>query len=346
MIIAHNDNFGIFNEIINATLKKLHEDSKTRQSYYLSRGGTNLEKDVFEFIKELSHDTVFNGNIELISGQKFPDIVAYVNKNKAYGIEVKTTSQEKWKSTGSSIFEGTRVENVEKIILLFGKLADPIQFKCKKYEECLYDVAITHSPRYLIDMDTTPENTIFSKVGVDYDTLRNLDNPFQPIKQYFRSHLKDGEDLWWIENSEETIRGPTIKLWGNLSSEEKNELRIVALAYFPSLLSNNGKKYSQIATWLVSKFGLVNHALRDTFTAGGQIEIKGIKFPRIFEHLVNDLKIIYNKIESIDTDDLIYYWGVDSIAQNVVNTWKAQCLTHSKETLTEQQFKVINKILK
>ena len=346
MIVAHNDNFDVFKEILKSTLTRLHEDSKNRQNYYLTRGGINLEKDVFEFIKKLSHDTVFNGNIELISGQKFPDIVAYVNQNKAYGVEVKTTSQDKWRSTGSSIFEGTRVENVEKILLLFGRLINPIQFKCKKYEDCLYDVAITHSPRYLIDMDTSPENTIFSKIGVDYDTLRSLSNPFQPIKKYFRQHLKEGEDLWWVDNKEETVREPTIKLWGNLTSDEKNDLRILALAYFPSLLSNNGKKYSQLATLLVSKFGLVNHALRDTFTAGGQIAIKSINFPRVYEHLINDLKMIYSKIESIEVDDLLYYWAIDSIKENPIHTWNTLCLAQCEETLNKEQFKLIKKILK
>jgi len=73
--------------------------------------------------------TIFENQIELVSGQKFPDIVAYINQNKAFGVEVKTTKQKKWKSTGSSIFEGTRVPNVENIYLLFGKGCVSFQLK-------------------------------------------------------------------------------------------------------------------------------------------------------------------------------------------------------------------------
>jgi hypothetical protein len=346
MIVAHSNDYETFQNIISDTLKALHLDSIKRHDYYLSRGGTDLEKDVFKFILTFSSDTIFNNNIELISGQKFPDIVAYVNESKAYGIEVKTTKQDKWKSTGSSIFEGTRVANVENIFLLFGKLTEPIEFKCKKYEECLYDVAITHSPRYLIDMDINLNETIFSKVGVNYETLRKLDNPFKPIKKYFRQFLKEGEDLWWVENSDETVREPNIKLWGNITPVEKNELRVTALAYFPSLFSSNGKKYSQLATWLVSKFGLVNHALRDTFTAGGQTEIDKVSFPKIFEHLINDLNLIFKRIETIDEDDILYYWEIEKIDEDPVKLWKKQCLMHCKKNLTEEQFKIVKRILK
>lgn len=298
-----------------------------------------------KFVNENSKDTIFEGNIELISGQKFPDIVAYVNSNKAYGLEVKTTKSNKWKSTGSSIFEGTRVEDVKNIHLLFGKLSNPVEFKCRKYEECLYDVAITHSPRYLIDMDTIENESIFSKVGVKYDTLRQLDNPFQPIKKYFRKSLKEGEDLWWIDNNDESFRDLGVKLWGNLKQERKDELRISALAHFPILLSNNSKKYARLATWLVSKFGIVNHALRDTFTAGGQVDIGGVMLPKIFSHISDNLDDIINIIKTISKDDIAYYWGIEISATDCISEWKKQCLIHCKDSLNNQQYNEIKRII-
>ena len=174
MIIAHNEDFEKFQNILNTSLTLLKKDSKKRMDYYLTRGVTDLEKDIHRYLTESAKETIFENNIELISGQRFPDIVAYVNRNKAYGVEVKTTKQNKWKSVGSSIFEGTRVEDVQKIQLLFAKLVNPIEFKCRSYEECLYDVAITHSPRYLIDMNIEKEESIFHKIGVTYDELRDI----------------------------------------------------------------------------------------------------------------------------------------------------------------------------
>lgn len=345
MIVAHNDDYKIFNDLLSASVKQLQEDANNRGDYYLNRGGINLEKDVFAIVNENAKESIYEGNIELISGQKFPDIVAYVNESKAYGIEVKTTKQNKWKSTGSSIFEGTRVDDVKNIHLLFGKLTAPIEFKCRKYEECLYDVAITHSPRYLIDMEITEENSIFSKVGVDYNTLRKLDNPFKPIKKYFREGLKEGEDLWWIDSSEESVRDLGVKLWGNLSPSEKNELRIMALAHFPSILGADAKKYARIATWLVSQFGIVNHALRDTFSAGGQVLIQGIVFPKIFEHITNDLDAIFKIIQNIPEEDIKYYWKIDLNGANPIKVWGKLCLSHCKTGLSDKQFNAIKKIL-
>jgi hypothetical protein len=345
MIIAHNNDYITFQNILSHSVSDLQKDSDKRPEYYIRRGGVSLEKDVYKIVNKHAAGTAFSEKIELISGQRFPDIVAYVNDNKAYGIEVKTTTSNKWKSTGSSIFEGTRVDDVKNIYLLFGKLAKPIEFRCRKYEECLYDVAITHSPRYLIDMETGKSESIFSKVGVDYDTLRSLDNPFKPIKRFLRKNLKDGEDLWWIDNNDENVRDLSVRLWGNLSQERKEELRISALAHFPILLSNNSKKYSMLATWLVSKFGIVNHALRDTFTAGGQIDVGGIMLPKIFNHVSNNIDEIINIVKTIPEDDISYYWGVDVPIDDCVAEWKKQCLRHCKESLDNRQYNKIASII-
>lgn len=346
MIVAHNNDYNIFKKLLSDSVSELQKDSESRAEYYMDRGGVTLEKDVYKLVNKYAEGTIFHRNIELISGQRFPDIVAYVNANKAFGLEVKTTKSNKWKSTGSSIFEGTRVDDVKNIHLLFGKLADPIEFRCRKYEECLYDVAITHSPRYLIDMEISKSESIFSKVGIEYNDLRNLENPFTPIKSYFRKNLKKGEDLWWIDNNDESVRDLGVRLWGNLHQERKEELRILALAYFPSLLGIDQKKYARLATWLVSHFGIVNHALRDTFTAGGKVSINGIEFPKIFKHLTEDLEKIIENINNIENDDISYYWEVDLPIDDPVAIWKRECLRWCKNSLNETQFNEINKTLK
>ena len=345
MIVAHNKDFNLFNSILSNSIKQLKDDAIKRQDYYLTRGGVSLEKDVYNFLNINSKNTIFDGNIELISGQKFPDIVAYVNSNKAYGLEVKTTKSNTWRSIGSSIFEGTRVDNVKNIHLLFGKLSNPIEFKCRKYEECLYDVVITHSPRYLIDMNTEDSKSIFSKIGVEYNVLRMLDNPFNPIKKYFRKNLKNGEDLWWIENSDESISNLEIKLWNNLTQIQKEELRMSALAHFPFILSNDPKKYARLATWLVSKFSIVNYALRDTFTAGGQVSIKGVMFPQIFKHFLEKLGDIINIVKTIPKEDIYYYWEINYSINDCVAEWKTQCLKYCKESLNEQQYLLVTELL-
>lgn len=345
MIVAHNNEYDIFKQLLSDTVQKLKCDSEKRTNYYLGRSGINLEKDTYIFLKDTAKGTVYDDKIELISGQRFPDIVAYVNENNAYGVEVKTTNSNKWKSTGSSIFEGTRVDNIKKIHLLFAKLSNPIEFRHREYEKCLYDVAITHSPRYLIDMEIEENESIFSKVGIEYNELRKLENPFKPIKKYFREKLNEGEDLWWLENNDENIRDLGVKLWANLPQERKKELMISALAYFPVLLSNDASKYARLATWLVSRFGIVNHALRDTFTAGGQIEIQGVMFPKIFNHITENLSDIVSIVKTIPEEDIYYYWNISGTVFDRVDKWKEQCFRHCKSNLNQKQLDIIQNIL-
>ncbi len=350
MIIAHDDDSKKFEELVSNSVSALEQRAMRDSAYYLSRNGTLFEEDVYDVVMEKSEDTIFKGSIELISGQKFPDIVAYVNSNKAHGIEVKTTKSNSWKSTGSSIFEGTRVQNVENIYLLFAKLSNQVEFRYRKYEDCLYNVAITHSPRYLIDMDTGKDGSIFSKVGVEYNVLRRLKNPFDPIKKYLRKGLNRGEDVWWTDGSEDSSN-LNIRLWGCLPRDKKDELRLIALAHFPSLFGTNPKKYAPLATWLVSRFGIVNYALRDTFTAGGSVSINGVDgFPKICKYLEcnSQLNEIYQNVGNISTDDIEYYWdGILSDESNLISRWKKICLSSCQENnLSKEQIDTIKDLLR
>ena len=84
-----------------------------------------MEDDVKSALEECAIGTPFENTIEKISGQKFPDIVAA----KFYGVEVKSTKENHWTSTGSSILETTRVADVERIYMTFGKLGGKNSFQ-------------------------------------------------------------------------------------------------------------------------------------------------------------------------------------------------------------------------
>lgn len=93
---------------------------------------------------------------------------------------------------GGSVAEGTRVEDVESHIYLIWEIHKPVEFRTRRYEECLCDIAVTHSPRYKIDMELPIGETIFDKMGISYDEMRRLENPIDPVVKYFRSILKTG----------------------------------------------------------------------------------------------------------------------------------------------------------
>ena len=186
-----------FRELMSKTDAMLNAEAKDREAYYKGRNGTQLEEDVYDALIRCAVHTPFEGTIRLVSGASFPDIVA----NRFYGVEVKSTSKNQWKSIGSSILESTRVESVERIFLTFGKLGSPVAFLSRPYEECLSGISVTHYPRYQIDMELGAGETIFDKIGISYDTLRKMENPVEPVSQYYKKRLKQGESLWWASDS-------------------------------------------------------------------------------------------------------------------------------------------------
>lgn len=289
MIISVNPEPSLadFQALMKNTDKLLNEDAKRRKSYYVTRSGNPLEDDVKDMLDESAKGTAFEGTIEKVSGQKFPDIIAA----KYYGVEVKSTKSDHWTSTGSSILETTRVSGIERIYMTFGKLGgDPIEFLSKPYEECLYGIAVTHMPRYLIDMRLKSGETIFDKMGVSYDELRHMDNPVAPVAKYYRSRLRPGESLWWTGDSYDESVSATIRLWKNLTAEEKRRNTTYGLVNYPEVF---GGDYDRYALWLTSQ-GVVDPHIRDQFSSGGQEEMllssgQKVKFPGVYRRVKNNM---------------------------------------------------------
>lgn len=311
-----------FNLLLSSTLIELNWRAKNSENELIHLGGDKLEPFIKDVMAAKAVGTAFENSIELISGQKFPDIVA----NKFYGIEVKSTKQNHWKTTGNSVLESTRVENVERIFMLFGKLGKPIEFRCRPYEECLSEVVVTHSPRYLIDMNLSKGSTIFDKMKIEYDTLRKKSNPLKSVVDYYKSKLKPGEDIWWIGQEDNAASNLIVKKWKNLSNKEKQELKIKAMAFFPEIFSNKPTKYERLPVWLITREAVMYPALRDLFTSGGKCDIPiGRKIyqnaPRIFATLINNLSKIIETLLQTSATELTEHWQQQVNEKNKVKHW-------------------------
>lgn len=327
MIISENRKPPIeeFRLLMNNTDAILNNEAKGREQYYSTRNGLQLESDVYDALCRAAINTPFENTIQLVSGASFPDIVAH----KYYGVEVKSTNKNHWKSIGSSILESTRDQNVERIFLTFGKLGIPVQFMSRPYEECLAGISVTHYPRYQIDMELKAGETIFDKMGVPYDTLRKMENPVAPVSKYYKSMLKDGESLWWASDSdiEERAVPPTVKLWSALTPEQKNYYTVKGYALFPEILSHSStKKYQRYALWLATNCGIINTNIRDQFSAGGKVDIPTesgiyIKMPASFGRIVRNRNLILETILSESENALCEYWEVDTIDENRIKQW-------------------------
>lgn len=318
-----------FEDLMIKTNKLLNEDAKKRPSYYVTRGGLLLEDDVKEALDVCSRKTAFENSIVKVSGYKFPDIIA----GKFYGVEVKSTSGNHWTSTGGSILETTRVPDVKRIYMMFGKLGGtPIEFLAKPYEECLCGIAVTHMPRYLIDMCLKKGESIFEKIGITYDELRLLDNPIEPVSKYYRNNLKKGESLWWVNNAETETVSATIRMWKNLSIDEKRYFTVCGCINYPEIFQGD---YDRYILWLASQ-GIVDSHIRDQFSAGGQVlmrmpEGNEVKFPGVYRRIVDNkmlfLQLMSKSCNITDVPDVILPSSI--LGKHILN-WCKEVSKNSK----------------
>lgn len=327
IIAIYNKNQAIalneFKTLVSNTSHYLNAKAQ-KENKYKECTSKQLEIEVLEALKNSCTKTLFKPeDIELISGQHFPDIIA----GKHFGVEVKSTKENRWTSTGSSIIESTRIPNIDHIYMMFGKLGGtPVEFRCKPYEECLYDIAVTHSPRYLIDMDITPEKTIFHKMGIDYNSFRALDNSIGFVRNYYINKAKEthrSEMPWWLNS--ESISAPTVTLWerSTFTIEEQNRLKSELLILFPyEICSSN---YSLPTLWLCTRHSIINTHFRDLFTSGGRVKIEKTNCPAIIKRILNLSSLISH---ILTTEDLIYDMEIYNHklyeSTNKLETWKDQ----------------------
>ncbi|MBQ8345303.1 MAG: hypothetical protein IJY42_03445 [Clostridia bacterium] len=323
MIISENNQptFENFAALMASADQLLNAEAAGRELYYRGRNGIDLEEDVCDALCRVAKGTPFEGTIQRISGSSFPDIVA----NRFYGVEVKSTNKNHWRSIGSSILESTRISDVQRIFLTFGKLGSPVMFKSRPYEDCLCGISVTHYPRYQIDMELAEGETIFDKMGIPYDELRQMENPVVPVSRYYRSQLQPGESLWWAadDTPDETAVPPTIRLWSNLSRAQKDECRAMGYALFPEVLASNYQRY---AVWLVSRCSIVDPHIRDQFSAGGVktvVTVNGVfeRMPAVFGRLQTNRDGILQAILSTEQSVLCEYWNASELGRDRIEQW-------------------------
>ena len=162
--------------------------------------------------------------------------------------------------------------------MLFGKLGGEIpQFRCRPYQDVLCDIAVTHSPRYLINMELGENETIFSKMRTTYDEFRTSPDSIAMARHYYRERAKQQnrqEMPWWITSDNiENAHSFNIKLWNSLEIWEKRELQTKCMILFPEALNpaRNMSKYNNTTLWLCSYNQIVNPNIRDLYSAGGKI---------------------------------------------------------------------------
>lgn len=166
--------------------------------------------------------------------QDFPDII--IGK---FGVEVKFTEKNTWRSVANSISEGSRDENVSQIYILFGKMGGEPEVRWAKYDDCVIHVRTSHVPRFEVEM--TGRESLFSKIGISYLDFSNLpmEQKMLHVRSYVRGRIKPGEYYWWVESQEQkNLNHDAVKLFSNLTIEQKKQLLSECLLLFPNLIGS------------------------------------------------------------------------------------------------------------
>ena len=318
-----------FADFMHKTEKCFNERSRSNPKLYKSCSATELEKITEQILKDVCPSTPFRPNdIKLVAGHTFPDIMT----TEMYGVEVKSTNKDKWTSVGSSIVESTRSEFVERIYMLFGSLgSNPPAFRCKPYQECLSNIAVTHSPRYLIDMDLSQKDNIFSKMQTDYDSFRIMDenDKISRVRDYYIQKARKEhktEMPWWMGESTSV----NLSIYNDVSLEIKRDLGVRSYILFPSLFaSDTSHAYKCVALWLCNRYSLLCYNMRDLFSAGGKMKtLNGKPLEKPFPGAVGKLLDRHEDIEALlkhpDKEilqDIHDYWDFRHKNLDLYGTW-------------------------
>lgn len=273
-----------------------------------------FEKDVDNALRSAKNDfsELSDWNIEYVGGHKFPDIVAKIADRKSLGIEVKTISSRErgWKVMGGSIMESTRIPDVARIYVLCAK-KNPFEIKYRPFEECVESVAVTHSPRYMLDMDQPPNGSLFGKIRIPYEEIRHLPNPFEPFKKEMVKEYSEADVCWWqdtldpaidsnIEREEERLAGvllnTKLRFWTDLTESEKRDKRARMMILFPEVFQGRSKnQYRKASVWLYNHY-IINPSMRDVFSAGGRSDVSAVL--RRLEEQKNEIADLF-RFESV-----------------------------------------------
>lgn len=252
-----------------------------------------------------------NWNIRYVGGHRFPDIVAEIAHKKSLGIEVKTISSKDsgWKVMGGSIMESTRIPDVARIYVFCAK-KNPFEIRFRSFEDCAKSVAVTHSPRYMLDLEQPKSESIFSKIRMPYDKVRALPNPFEPFRKEILKAHPDADVCWWqevlsptaekeIDREEERFAGvllnTNLRFFADIPEKEKRDKRARMMILFPEVFRRSKNQYRRASVWLYNHY-IINPSIRDVFSAGGRSDVSAAV--RRLEEQKDDIVKLF-KFESV-----------------------------------------------
>ncbi len=257
--------------------------------------------------------------------QNFPDIVL-----GDFGIEVKFTANDTWRSIANSVSEGSRDEGVKQIYLLFGKMGGKAEVRWARYDDCVIHVRTSHVPRFEVEIPTEGKRqSLFEIIGVPYSQFCKLpmSEKMTYIRKYARSRLEKGEHLWWLEDKVESDHSLPIqpRLYTKLSDHEKTQYRAEAVLLCPEILMGGRVrgKYENAVSYLLTYRGVLCYQARDLFTAGSVAyrdddSRGGLHIQRAIQAIEAEIIRAANDLEDALFEE---YWGAKVPKEKRLRKW-------------------------
>jgi hypothetical protein len=292
------------------TVEKILADATKalNQGSWLPPGGSAtasaFEKEACRQIQIAAKVNGIDVEVKLVSGKSFPDIV-FVGTE--FGVEIKT-AKKGWDCLGNSVMASTLIEGVKQVYLIFGSGEKKLDVRFSRYDDSVRSVEVTHSPRYSLDMEVTPDEAYFKQIGLTLTDMLMMDDPVSRVVEEARKQLKPGEHVWWISDN---FSAPLkIRTWRDLSDTEKSNLISSAFALFPSaILKSPEADYEDYTLWLSQRKAVICSSMRDNFSAGGRVQ--NLDFcgyivqdaPKILGKFRSHLNEIKNVIQNISQEE-------------------------------------------
>ena len=264
--------------------------------------------------------------------QAFPDIAV-----GRFGVEVKFTLSDTWRSVANSVLETNRIEAVELVYIVFGKMGGTPEVRWGHYAESVVHVRTSHVPRFEVELFA--DKSLFELMGLDYDSFRALPmhEKMAHIRAYARRRLKKGERLWWLEDSQDSEHALPIqaRLYTSLTAAEKSRLRAEAALMCPGIVASGRvkNKYDDAVLYLLTYHGVICHQARDLFSAGsvanpGNDDAGG-------NYIERALKLIESEMATaaLQMEDSLFveYWGRSVRPDRRIKTWLSLADSFAKD---------------
>jgi hypothetical protein len=311
-----------FENLLDELCTRLTAECRAGKTYTQSKPFENRVREVIrDLIQKFKYKVDFSPH-----PFGFPDIVL-----GEFGIEVKFTIKDVWRSIANSIFEGFRSKDVQLIYVVFGKMGGEPAVRWGRYEECVMHVRTTHVPRFELDLDA--KQSLFKKFGITYEEFSELpeERRMQHVREYARKRLKAGERLWWLEETEDEGHSLPIqvKLFKNLTPEAKLKMRGEASLLCPQIVgsSRNRTKYTDPILYLLTYRGVL--ATRDAFSAGSAAgpERGGIYVQKALVRVQQQMR---DAAKYLEPKLFLEYWGRDVAPSDRIKEWLKMADVYAK----------------